>query len=251
MSPAYRAHPLAQAIEEAARIFGPEVTAAALLAAVEAASVRSTTPSRSFRRKPWTTLAVIAFAALAGAVVFGGGRESRDDAALLSAPANAAPSSAAPASAVEPAIAVAAPAAPEPERVIEADVAPPSNPSAQWTRPRPHSQPPSPPVNPPPRSRSGERHRASVPPAMTGATPRVASASLTPTLPKRQRLRRRLRSLRLRMPQLQQRTRIVRSSSQTMSSCPITTNFVAFDEQQEVAVGEYPPPPSLSRPFAV
>jgi hypothetical protein len=127
MSPAYRAHPLAQAIEEAARIFGPEVTAAALLvAAVEAASVRSTTPSRSFRRKPWTTLAVIAFAALAGAVVFGGGRESRDAAALLSAPANAAPSSAAPASAVEPAIAVAAPAVLEPERVIEADVAPPS-----------------------------------------------------------------------------------------------------------------------------
>ena len=127
MSPAYRAHPLAQAIEEAARIFGPEVTAAALLvAAVEAASVRSTTPSRSFRRKPWTTLAVIAFAALAGVVVFGGGRESQDAAALLSAPANAAPSSAAPASAVEPAIAVAAPATPEPERVIEADVAPPS-----------------------------------------------------------------------------------------------------------------------------
>jgi hypothetical protein len=104
MSPAYRAHPLAQAIEEAARIFGPEVTAAALLvAAVEAASVRSPTPSRSFRRKLWTTLAVIAFAALAGAVVFGGGRESRDAAALLSAPAT-----------------------PEPERVIEADVAPPS-----------------------------------------------------------------------------------------------------------------------------
>jgi hypothetical protein len=126
MSPAYRAHPLAQAIEEVARIFGPEVTAAALLAAVEAASVRSTTPSRSFRRKRWTTLAVIAFAALAGAVVLGGGREARDDAALLSAPANAAPSSAAPASAVEPAIAVAAPAVPEPERVIEADVAPPS-----------------------------------------------------------------------------------------------------------------------------
>ena len=99
MSPAYRAHPLAQAIEEVARIFGPEVTAAALLAAVEAASVRSTTPSRSFRRKRWTTLAVIAFAALAGAVVLGGGREARDDAALLSAPANAAPSSAAPASA--------------------------------------------------------------------------------------------------------------------------------------------------------
>ena len=197
MSPAYRAHPLAQAIEEAARIFGPEVTAAALLAAVEAASVRSTTPSRSFRRKPWTTLAVIAFAALAGAVVFGGGRESRDDAALLSAPANAAPSSAAPASAVEPAIAVAASAAPEPERVIEADVAPPSKSQRAMDRPRPHSQPPSPPVNPPPRSRSGERHRASVPPAMTGATPRVASASLTPTLPKRQRLRRRLRSLRL------------------------------------------------------
>ena len=126
MSPAYRADPLAQAIEEAARIFGPEVTAAALLVAVEVASVRSTTPSRSFRRKPWTTLAVIAFAALAGAIVFGGGGESRDDAALLSAPANAAPLSAASASAVEPAIAVAAPAAPDPERVIEADIAPPT-----------------------------------------------------------------------------------------------------------------------------
>jgi hypothetical protein len=36
-----------------------------------------------------------------------------------------------------------------------------------------------------------------------------------------------------------------------MSSCPITTNFVAFDEQQEVAVGEDLPPPSLSGPFAV
>jgi len=76
--------------------------------------------------EPWTTFAVIAFAALAGAVVFGGGRESRDAAALLSAPANAAPSSAAPASAVEPAIAVAAPAVLEPERVIEADAAPPT-----------------------------------------------------------------------------------------------------------------------------
>jgi hypothetical protein len=75
---------------------------------------------------------------------------------------------------------------------------------------------------------------------MTGATPRVASASLTLTLPKRQRLRRRLRSLRLRMPQLQQRTRIVRSYSQTTSSSPITTNFIAFDEQQEVAVGSSP-----------
>jgi hypothetical protein len=127
MSQAYRAHPPAQAIEEAV------VIAAALLAAVEAAPVPSTTPSRGIlraedavRRKLWTTLAVIAFAALAGAVVFGGGRESRHDTALLSAPANAAPSSAAPASAVEPAIAVAAPAAPKPERVIEADVAPPS-----------------------------------------------------------------------------------------------------------------------------
>jgi hypothetical protein len=125
MSPAYRAHPLAQAIEEAARIFGPEVTAAALLAAVEVVSVRSTTQSRICRRKPWTTFAVIAFAALAGVVVFGGGRDSRDDAALLSAPANAAPSSAAPASAVGRAIAVAAPTAPEPERVIEA-IAPPT-----------------------------------------------------------------------------------------------------------------------------
>ena len=126
MSPAYRADPLAQAIEEAARIFGPAVTAAALLAAVEVASVRSTTPPRNLRSKLWTTLAVIAFAALVGAVLFGGGRESRDAAALLSAPANAAPSSAAPASAVEPAIAVAAPATPEPERVIEADVVPPT-----------------------------------------------------------------------------------------------------------------------------
>ncbi len=145
MSPAYRADPLAQALEEAARIFGPEVTAATLLAAIEVASVRSTTPSRSFRRKLWTTLAVIAFATLAGAAVFGGGREFPDDAALLSTPANAVPSSAAPASAiepaiavpapaapsgaapastVEPAIAVPAPAAPQPERVIEAEVAP-------------------------------------------------------------------------------------------------------------------------------
>jgi hypothetical protein len=126
MSPAYSADPLAQAIEEATRIFGPEVTAAALLAAVEVASVRSTTPSRSFRRKLWTTLAVIAFATLAGAVVFGGSRESRDDAALLSAPANAAPSGGAPASAVEPAIAAPAQAAPEHERVIEANIAPPT-----------------------------------------------------------------------------------------------------------------------------
>jgi hypothetical protein len=90
------------------------------------ASVRSTTPSRSFRRKLWTTLAVIAFATLAGAVVFGGSRESRDDAALLSAPANAAPSGGAPASAVEAAIAAPAQAAPEHERVIEADIAPPT-----------------------------------------------------------------------------------------------------------------------------
>src|SRR5262245_21129996 len=112
--------------------------------------------------------------------------------------------------------------------------------STRRTRPRPHPQPPSPPVNPPPRSRSGEGYRPSVPRAMIGALPRVASASLTPTLPKRQSLRRRLRSLRLRMLQLQQRTRIVRSCSQTMSSCPITTNFVAFDEQQEVAVGDLP-----------
>jgi hypothetical protein len=124
MSPAYRTDSLAQAIEEAARIFGPEVAAAALLAAVEVASVRASTPSRSFRRKLWTTLAIIAFATLAGAAVFGGGREPRADAALLSAPANAAPSGAAPASAVEPAIAVPAPAAPQPERVIEAEVAP-------------------------------------------------------------------------------------------------------------------------------
>jgi len=126
MSPAYRADSLAQALEEAARIFGPEVTAAALLAAIEVVSARSAAPPRSFRRKLWTTLAVIAFATLAGAVVFGGGREAREHATLLSAPAKAAPSSAAQASAVEPAIAVAAPAASEPERVIEADVAPPS-----------------------------------------------------------------------------------------------------------------------------
>ena len=125
MSPAYRTDSLAQAIEEAARIFGPEVTAAALLAAVEVASVRASTPSRSFRRKLWTTLAVIAFATLAGAVVFGGSRESRGDAALLSAPANAAPSGGGPASVVEPAIAPAQ-AALEHERVIEADIAPPT-----------------------------------------------------------------------------------------------------------------------------
>ena len=64
---------------------------------------------------------------LAGAVVFGGSRESRDDAALLSAPANAAPSGGAPASAVEPAIAAPAQAAPEHERIIEIEViAPPT-----------------------------------------------------------------------------------------------------------------------------
>ena len=135
MAPTYRADSLAQVIEEGVRIFGPEVTAAALLAAVAAAPVRSTTqrapsiaskfcPSRSFRRK--MTLAVVAFAVLAGAVVFGGGRESRDDAASLIAPVNAASSSATLVSALGPAIAVAAPAAPEPERVIEAEVAPPS-----------------------------------------------------------------------------------------------------------------------------
>ena len=59
--------------------------ALALLAAVQAAPVPSTTPSRGIfkaedavRRKPWTALAVIAFAALAGATVFGGGSYSRD-----------------------------------------------------------------------------------------------------------------------------------------------------------------------------
>src|SRR5262249_53932208 len=110
MAPTYRADSLAQVIEEGVRIFGPEVTAAALLAAVAAAPVRSTTqraapsiaskfcPSHSFRRKLWTTLAVVAFAVLAGAVVFGGGRESRDEAASLIAPVNAASSSATPVS---------------------------------------------------------------------------------------------------------------------------------------------------------
>ena len=125
MSQVYRAHSPAQAIEEAVVI----AAALALLAAVQAAPVPSTTPSRGIfkaedavRRKPWTALAVIAFAALVGAAVFGGGSESRDHTLLV----NAAPSSAAPASAVEPAIAGAAPPAPAPERVIEADVAPPS-----------------------------------------------------------------------------------------------------------------------------
>jgi hypothetical protein len=109
MAPTYRADSLAQVIEDGVRIFGPEITAAALLAAVEATTVRSTTqgaapstaskfghfcPSHSFRRKLWTTLAVVAFAVLAGAVVFGGGRESRDDATLV----NAASSSATPVS---------------------------------------------------------------------------------------------------------------------------------------------------------
>ena len=125
MSEVYRAHSPAQAIEEAVVI----AAALALLAAVQAAPVPSTTPSRGIfkaedavRRKPWTALAVIAFAALVGAAVFGGGSESRDHTLLV----NAAPSSAAPASAVEPAIAGAAPPAPAPERVIEADVAPPT-----------------------------------------------------------------------------------------------------------------------------
>ena len=102
MAPTYRAGSLAQVIEEGVRIFGPEVTAAALLAAVEATPVRSTTPSRGFRRKLSTALAVIAFAALAGAVAFGGGRESRDNAAMLSAAPNAARSNAAPPPAVPP-----------------------------------------------------------------------------------------------------------------------------------------------------
>ena len=120
MSQVYRAHSPAQVLGEAV------VIAAALLAAVEAASVPSTTPSRGIfkaedaaRRKPWTTLAVIAFAALAGAVVFGGG-ESRDH----TLPVNAALSSAA--SVVERAIEGAAGAAPAPERVTEADPAPSS-----------------------------------------------------------------------------------------------------------------------------
>jgi hypothetical protein len=115
MSQVYRAHSPAQVIGEAV------VIAAALLAAVEAAPV-STTPSRAedaVRRKPWTTLAVIAFAALAGAVVFGGG-ESRDH----TLPVNAALSRAA--SVVEAAIEGAAGAAPAPERVTEADPAPSS-----------------------------------------------------------------------------------------------------------------------------
>jgi len=115
MSQVYRAHSPAQVIGEAV------VIAAALLAAVEAAPV-STTPSRAedaVRRKPWTTLAVIASAALAGAVVFGGG-ESRDH----TLPVNAALSSAA--SVVERAIEGAAGAAPAPERVTEADPAPSS-----------------------------------------------------------------------------------------------------------------------------
>jgi hypothetical protein len=113
MAPTYRADSLAQVIDEGVRMFGPEVTAAALLAAVEATPVRLTTqratkstargfgyfcPSRSFRRKLWTTFAVIALAAFAGAVVFGGGWGSRDDAASLIATVNAASSSAAPAS---------------------------------------------------------------------------------------------------------------------------------------------------------
>src|SRR4029077_634830 len=107
MSQVYRAHSPAQAIEEAVVI----AAALALLAAVQAAPVPSTTPSRGIfkaedavRRKLWTALAVIAFAALAGAAVFGGGGESRDHTLLV----NAALSSAAPASAVEPAIAGAA-----------------------------------------------------------------------------------------------------------------------------------------------
>ena len=121
MSQVYRAHSPAQVLGEAV------VIAAALLAAVEAAPVPSTTPSRGIfkaedavRRKPWTTLAVIAFAALAGAVVFGGGAESRDH----TLPVNAALSRAA--SVVEAAIEGPAGAAPAPERVTEADPAPSS-----------------------------------------------------------------------------------------------------------------------------
>ena len=248
MSQVYRAHSPAQAIEEAVVI----AAALALLAAVQAAPVPSTTPSRGIfkaedavRRKPWTALAVIAFAALAGAAVFGGGSESRDHTLLV----NAAPSSAAPASAVEPAIAGAAPPAPAPERVTEADPAPSSKSqratdATTTTTTLATAEPTGQSTSTSKDWRKASRERAS-------RDDRRNVPSLTPTLPKRQRLRRRLRSLKLGMPQLQQRTRIVRSSSQTMSSCPITTNFVAFDEQQEVAVGEDPPPPSLSGPFAV
>ena len=220
MSQVYRAHSPAQVIGEAV------VIAAALLAAVEAAPVPSTTPSRGIfkaedavRRKPWTTLAVIAFAALAGAVVFGGGGESRDH----TLPVNAALSSAA--SVVEPAIEGAAGAAPAPERVTEADPAPSSESQRATDATTGQST-----------STSKDWRKASRERASRNDRRNVLS---TPTLPKRQRLRRRLRSLKLGMPQLQQRTRIVTSSSQTMSSCPITTNFVAFDEQQEVALGAF------------
>jgi hypothetical protein len=182
MSQVYRAHSPAQAIEEAVVI----AAALALLAAVQAAPVPSTMPSRCWSMQPYQA-------------------RRRWWSQRLRAPPR------------QP---------PRPNASQRQTQRRRLSLSAQRTRPRP-------PVNPPPRPRIGERHRPSVPPAMTGAM------SLTPTLPKRQRLRRRLRSLRLRMPQLQQRTRIVRSSSQTMSSCPITTNFVAFDEQQEVAVGAF------------
>ena len=166
MSQVYRAHSPAQVIGEAV------VIAAALLAAVEAAPVPSTTPSRGIfkaedavRRKPWTTLAVIAFAALAGAVVFGGGGESRDH----TLPVNAALSSAA--SVVEPAIEGAAGAAPAPERVTEADPAPSSESQRATDATTTTGQSSTP--------RIGERHRASVPPAMTGATSLDAYAAQT------------------------------------------------------------------------
>ena len=210
MSPAYRAHSLAQTIEEAVRILGPEVTAAALLAVVRAAPVRPTTqraepstaskfgyfcPSRSLRRKLWTTLAVIAFAALAGAVVSGGGREPRDDAASPSAPVNAVSSSevpTVPASAIEPATAARSSPPESPKAACEGDTLDgkciAAEAAAARQRPSPNASPtdaapPSksqratdattttPATNPPPQLRSSERHRASAPRAMTGAAP--------------------------------------------------------------------------------
>ena len=126
MSLAYRAHPLAQAIEEAARIFGPEVTAAALLAAVEAATVRSTTP----------------VAQLPSQAVDDAGhhrlRRARRRGRLRRRPRVPGPRRVAERARQcspikrSPGVAGRArdcgcpPAAPEPERVIEADVAPPT-----------------------------------------------------------------------------------------------------------------------------
>ena len=77
MSQVYRAHSPAQVIGEAGALRPSHSRGSAGRGRSGACSLYDAFAARWVRRKPWTTLAVIAFAALAGAVVFGGGGESR------------------------------------------------------------------------------------------------------------------------------------------------------------------------------